>query len=142
MRIKLAEDVREQPATIRVIGVGGGGGNAVNRMIQAEAAIDVLDDGAPSPLSAMPLDVADERDVDVLLLRVGQEVTPPGLDPDVVPGARMPVVQHDERSIDDVAALVAPVRLMRANGGALAEAPQPLWTETAVRAVRRCSGAS
>ena len=35
MRIKLAEDVREQPATIRVIGVGGGGGNAVNRMIEA-----------------------------------------------------------------------------------------------------------
>ena len=35
MRIKLAEDVREQPATIRVIGVGGGGGNAVNRMIQS-----------------------------------------------------------------------------------------------------------
>ncbi|MFA5976251.1 MAG: cell division protein FtsZ [Elusimicrobiota bacterium] len=36
MRIKLAEDVREQPAVIRVIGVGGGGGNAVNRMIEAE----------------------------------------------------------------------------------------------------------
>src|SRR5437879_13698692 len=35
MRIKLAEDVREQPAVIRVIGVGGGGGNAVNRMIEA-----------------------------------------------------------------------------------------------------------
>src|SRR5438046_2598018 len=35
MRIKLADDVREQPANIRVIGVGGGGGNAVNRMIEA-----------------------------------------------------------------------------------------------------------
>src|ERR1019366_8079673 len=35
MRIKLAEDIREQPAIIRVIGVGGGGGNAVNRMIEA-----------------------------------------------------------------------------------------------------------
>jgi cell division protein FtsZ len=35
MRIKLAEDVREQPANIKVIGVGGGGGNAVNRMIEA-----------------------------------------------------------------------------------------------------------
>src|SRR5437763_1647993 len=35
LRIKLAEDAREQPALIRVIGVGGGGGNAVNRMIEA-----------------------------------------------------------------------------------------------------------
>lgn len=35
MKIKLAEDIREQPALIRVIGVGGGGGNAVNRMIEA-----------------------------------------------------------------------------------------------------------
>ncbi len=35
MRIKPAEDIREQPALIRVIGVGGGGGNAVNRMIEA-----------------------------------------------------------------------------------------------------------
>lgn len=35
MRIKLAEDIRDQPAIIRVIGVGGGGGNAVNRMIDA-----------------------------------------------------------------------------------------------------------
>src|ERR1051325_1432573 len=35
MRIKLAEEVREQPADIRVIGVGGGGGNAGNRMIEA-----------------------------------------------------------------------------------------------------------
>lgn len=35
VRIKLAEDVRDQPAVIRVIGVGGGGGNAVNRMIEA-----------------------------------------------------------------------------------------------------------
>lgn len=35
MKIRLAEDVREQPANIRVIGVGGGGGNAVNRMIEA-----------------------------------------------------------------------------------------------------------
>jgi cell division protein FtsZ len=35
MRIKLAEDIREQPAVIRVIGCGGGGGNAVNRMIEA-----------------------------------------------------------------------------------------------------------
>ena len=35
MRIKLAEDVRDQPAVIRVLGVGGGGGNAVNRMIES-----------------------------------------------------------------------------------------------------------
>lgn len=35
MKIKLADEVRDQPATIRVIGVGGGGGNAVNRMIEA-----------------------------------------------------------------------------------------------------------
>src|SRR5712692_2452541 len=35
MRIKLAEDIRESPAVIRVIGVGGGGGNAVNRMIES-----------------------------------------------------------------------------------------------------------
>ena len=34
MRIKLAENIREQPAVIRVIGVGGGGGNAVNRMVE------------------------------------------------------------------------------------------------------------
>ena len=26
MRIRMAQDIREQPATIRVIGVGGGGG--------------------------------------------------------------------------------------------------------------------
>ncbi|MBI3291738.1 MAG: cell division protein FtsZ [Elusimicrobia bacterium] len=35
MRIRLVEDSREQPAIIRVIGVGGGGGNAINRMIEA-----------------------------------------------------------------------------------------------------------
>jgi cell division protein FtsZ len=35
MRVRLAEDVRDQPAIIRVIGCGGGGGNAVNRMIES-----------------------------------------------------------------------------------------------------------
>jgi len=35
LRIRLAEDVRDQPAVIRVIGCGGGGGNAVNRMIES-----------------------------------------------------------------------------------------------------------
>ncbi|HRY29080.1 MAG TPA: cell division protein FtsZ [Elusimicrobiota bacterium] len=35
VRIKFAEDFSEQPANIRVIGLGGAGGNAVNRMIEA-----------------------------------------------------------------------------------------------------------
>ncbi len=35
-RIKFTEDFKEQPAVIRVIGLGGAGGNAVNRMIEAE----------------------------------------------------------------------------------------------------------
>jgi cell division protein FtsZ len=35
VRIKFAEDFTEQPANIRVIGLGGAGGNAVNRMIEA-----------------------------------------------------------------------------------------------------------
>lgn len=35
-RIKFTEDFKEQPAVIRVIGMGGAGGNAVNRMIQAD----------------------------------------------------------------------------------------------------------
>src|SRR5688572_32790481 len=35
-RIKFTEDFKEQPAVIRVIGLGGAGGNAVNRMIQAD----------------------------------------------------------------------------------------------------------
>ncbi|MCB4756207.1 MAG: cell division protein FtsZ [Elusimicrobia bacterium] len=34
-RIKFTEDFKEQPAIIRVIGLGGAGGNAVNRMIEA-----------------------------------------------------------------------------------------------------------
>ena len=37
-RIKFTEDFKEQPAIIRVIGLGGAGGNAVNRMIEAEVA--------------------------------------------------------------------------------------------------------
>jgi cell division protein FtsZ len=37
-RIKFTEDFKEQPAVIRVIGLGGAGGNAVNRMIEAEVA--------------------------------------------------------------------------------------------------------
>lgn len=37
-RIKFTEDFKEQPAVIRVIGMGGAGGNAVNRMIEAEVA--------------------------------------------------------------------------------------------------------
>ena len=35
-RIKFTEDFKEQPAVIRVIGLGGAGGNAVNRMIEAD----------------------------------------------------------------------------------------------------------
>jgi cell division protein FtsZ len=37
-RIKFTEDFKEQPAVIRVIGLGGAGGNAVNRMIEADVA--------------------------------------------------------------------------------------------------------
>jgi len=35
-RIKFTEDFQEQPAIIRVAGLGGAGGNAVNRMIEAD----------------------------------------------------------------------------------------------------------
>src|SRR5687767_5339638 len=35
-RIKFTDDFKEQPAIIRVIGLGGAGGNAVNRMIEAD----------------------------------------------------------------------------------------------------------
>jgi cell division protein FtsZ len=35
VKIKFAEDFSEQPANIRVIGLGGAGGNAVNRMVEA-----------------------------------------------------------------------------------------------------------
>src|SRR4249920_2285780 len=35
LRILLAEDASRNGARIKVIGVGGGGGNAVNRMVQA-----------------------------------------------------------------------------------------------------------
>jgi cell division protein FtsZ len=35
MRIKFSEDFQEYPANIKIVGVGGGGGNAVNRMVQA-----------------------------------------------------------------------------------------------------------
>ena len=35
VKIKFSEDFTDQPAVLRVIGVGGGGGNAVNRMIQS-----------------------------------------------------------------------------------------------------------
>ncbi len=37
-RIKFTEDFKEQPAVIRVIGLGGAGGNAVNRMVEADVA--------------------------------------------------------------------------------------------------------
>lgn len=36
MKIKFSEDFTDQPAILRVVGLGGGGGNAVNRMIQSE----------------------------------------------------------------------------------------------------------
>ena len=36
VKIKFSEEFTDQPAVLRVIGVGGGGGNAVNRMIQSE----------------------------------------------------------------------------------------------------------
>ena len=36
VKIKFSEDFSDQPAVLRVVGVGGGGGNAVNRMIQSE----------------------------------------------------------------------------------------------------------
>ncbi|OVE78435.1 cell division protein FtsZ [bacterium F11] len=35
-RIKFTDDFKEQPAIIRVMGLGGAGGNAVNRMIEAD----------------------------------------------------------------------------------------------------------
>src|ERR1044071_7733428 len=35
VQIKFSEDFNEQPANIKVIGLGGAGGNAVNRMIEA-----------------------------------------------------------------------------------------------------------
>src|SRR4029079_7291133 len=35
-RIKFTDDFKEQPAVIRVVGLGGAGGNAVNRMIESE----------------------------------------------------------------------------------------------------------
>src|SRR5260221_1928896 len=35
-RIKFTDDFKEQPAVIRVIGLGGAGGNAVNRMIESD----------------------------------------------------------------------------------------------------------
>ncbi len=34
-RINCIEETREHEAVIKVIGVGGGGGNAVNRMVQS-----------------------------------------------------------------------------------------------------------
>lgn len=37
-RIKFTDDFKEQPAVIRVIGMGGAGGNAVNRMVESEVA--------------------------------------------------------------------------------------------------------
>src|ERR1051326_9190312 len=36
--IKFTDDFMEQPAVIRVVGLGGAGGNAVNRMIEADVA--------------------------------------------------------------------------------------------------------
>jgi len=36
MKIRFDEDFKEQPANIKIIGVGGGGGNAINRMVQAK----------------------------------------------------------------------------------------------------------
>jgi len=36
VKIKFSEDFTDQPALLRVVGVGGGGGNAVNRMIQTD----------------------------------------------------------------------------------------------------------
>jgi cell division protein FtsZ len=35
-RIKFTEDFKEQPAVIRVVGLGGAGGNAINRMVEAD----------------------------------------------------------------------------------------------------------
>lgn len=35
-RIKFTDDFKEQPAIIRVVGMGGAGGNALNRMIEAD----------------------------------------------------------------------------------------------------------
>ena len=36
VNIKFSEEFTDQPALLRVVGIGGGGGNAVNRMIQSE----------------------------------------------------------------------------------------------------------
>lgn len=38
LRIKFADDFKDQPAVIRIVGLGGAGGNAVNRMIEAGVA--------------------------------------------------------------------------------------------------------
>lgn len=38
LKIRFAEDFKEQPAVLRVVGLGGAGGNAVNRMIEAGVA--------------------------------------------------------------------------------------------------------
>ena len=35
VRIKAAEDLRELRAIIKVVGLGGAGGNAINRMVEA-----------------------------------------------------------------------------------------------------------
>src|SRR3989344_5522252 len=35
VNIKISGEFTDQPAVLRVVGVGGGGGNAVNRMIQS-----------------------------------------------------------------------------------------------------------
>jgi hypothetical protein len=82
-------------------------------MVQAKAPVDVLDDRAPPPRAAVTLDIAHERDVDVLLLRVRQESALVGLRPDVIACPRATVGQYDERRIDDRALLIAPAALVR-----------------------------
>ena len=34
--LKFSDDFKEHPAVIKVVGIGGGGGNAVNRMVLSE----------------------------------------------------------------------------------------------------------
>ena len=36
MRIKIDENLQEYPANIKIVGIGGAGGNAINRMIEAD----------------------------------------------------------------------------------------------------------
>ena len=108
-------------------------GPVVDRVVEAEAAIDVLHDRRPPTFSAVALDVSDQRDVHVLLRRRCEQVPTSCLHPDLVAGARVSVAEDQERGVNDVAGLVAPVSLVLRRGGALAEASQAFGIERAPR---------